>query len=327
MNGKKVLLFYGTESFLIEERIKKYIERLPAKEDDINLSLYDLSETKIETLIEDAETFPFAYEEKIIIGKKAYFFSAQKLDNVEHDLTRLEQYLISPAPYTTIIFWLPFDKLDERRKVVKLLKEKGEVVKFSSLTNIELQKWVNDYGKRVGVTFSKKGVEELIILTNSNIDLMVNEIEKIAIYIENNEIADEKIVDKLVARTIETEVFNFIEQLAEKNYRLALQMLKDLELNKEEPIKILALIARQIQIIWQVKMFKKIGHTEAQIAKQLNLHPFAVKIAAKQSNNFSKAQLETIINWLAEFDYQMKTGQIDKNLALELLLFKIKNLA
>ena len=59
------------------------------------------------------------------------------------------------------------------------------------------------------------------------------------------------------------------------------------------------------------------------MASHLVLHPFAVKIAHRQSARFSADRLAAIMTELAELDYAMKSGWMDKVLALELFLLKL----
>lgn len=63
-----VYLLYGLESFLINETKYLLLQSLLNEEDeDFNLSTYDLEETPIEVVIEDAETIPFFGERKVVV--------------------------------------------------------------------------------------------------------------------------------------------------------------------------------------------------------------------------------------------------------------------
>ncbi|KPC98543.1 DNA polymerase III subunit delta [Geobacillus sp. BCO2] len=48
--------------------------------------------------------------------KNPYFFTAEKDKEVEHDLAKLENYLRAPAPFSIVVFFAPYEKLDERKK-------------------------------------------------------------------------------------------------------------------------------------------------------------------------------------------------------------------
>jgi DNA polymerase-3 subunit delta len=73
----------------------------------------------------------------------------------------------------------------------------------------------------------------------------------------------------------------------------------------------------------QVKELGKQGYSHPQMASQIGLHPFAVKVAEGQAKKYDTAKLGQILSQLADLDYQMKSGRIDKVLGLELFLLKL----
>lgn len=126
-----VYVLYGTESFLINETkhlLMKYA--LNEEEMEFNFATYDLEETPIEVALEDAETFPFMGERRLILMNNPYFLTAEKSKaKTEHNLKKLESYLQEPAPYSIIVFAGSYEKLDERKKLTKELKRKGSLLR------------------------------------------------------------------------------------------------------------------------------------------------------------------------------------------------------
>ena len=50
------------------------------------------------------------------------------------------------------------------------------------------------------------------------------------------------------------------------------------------------------------------------------MHPYVAEKLAKQTRSFTLEQLETIYRALQDYDFKMKTGQIEPILALDLLI-------
>lgn len=321
---KPVYLLYGTETFLINETKDLLINTiLNDEERDFNLSTYDLEETPVEVAVEDAETFPFFGEKRIVIMKNPTFLTSEK-EKIEHHTKKLEDYLDSPAPYTVIVFIAPYEKLDERKKLTKKLKKQAGILQANPLTEKELTQWIIDQASRHDVTITPEATMLLIQLTSANLMMITQEMDKLALYVGKNHVIDEAAVHLLVARTIEQNIFELIDKIVQRNLPSALRIFYDLLRNNEEPIKILALITNQFRLIYQAKYLANHGYGQAQIASNLKVHPFRVKLALGQAKRFTMEELESIIKKLAEADFNMKNGRMEKQLILELFLLSLE---
>ncbi len=326
MANQSIYLFYGTENYLIEQAVTSIInKRLSNDEKDMNFFTYDLLNEPLENVVEEAETLPFIAGHKVVLAKNALLFTGQKL-KIEHDLAGLEHLIQSPPDYSTIIFWVPYEKLDERKKIVKRLKEQGTIKSFNTLKGEELLGWIQNKGKEEKVSIAEEAAELLVNTSGPDLKLLAQEIKKMAIFVGENGKITKAVVEELGARTMEQNVFALSEHLANLQYEQAFTVLYDLLLNKEEPVKIIALLARQFRIMMLAKEMYQKGYSHQQIGSQIGAHPYAIKIALQQSTAFSDPQLKKIIKQLAEIDYEIKTGRKEKVLALEMFIFYLKNL-
>ncbi|UJF35039.1 DNA polymerase III subunit delta [Paenibacillus hexagrammi] len=320
-----VYLCYGPEKYRMREFIQHVSDHLIEPEHrEFAVSKFDLGETSLSAVLEDAETLPFMVPKKFIIATNAIFFTgARDTSKVEHDLERLIDYLKSPAEHSVIIFTVDAEKLDERKKVVKSLKEKEAVIPFLSLSSEELQSWVVKQAQKLDFTFASGAADQLILYTGGNLQVLSAELEKISLYIGSGGVATEAVIDQLVARSTEQNVFILIEDIVNLRLDRAFVILEELLKQREEPIKIAALIARQFRIMLQVKELGKQGYSQQQMASQIGLHPYAVKIAEGQAKKYEANKLSVILARLADLDYQMKSGRIDKVLGLEMFLLQL----
>ena len=325
MANPSIYLFYGTENYLIEQAISSIInKRLSNDEKDMNFFTYDLLNEPLENVVEEAETLPFIAGHKVVLAKNALLFTGQKL-KIEHDLAGLEHLIQSPPDYSTIIFWVPYEKLDERKKIVKRLKEQGTIKSFNTLKGEELLGWIQNKGKEEKVSITEEAAELLVNTSGPDLKILAQEIKKMAIFVGENGKINKGVVEELGARTMEQNVFALSEHLANLQYEQAFTVLYDLLLNKEEPVKIIALLARQFRIMLLAKEMYQKGYSHQQIGSQIGAHPYAIKIALQQSTAFSDLQLKKILKQLAEIDYEIKTGRKEKVLALEMFIFYLKN--
>ncbi|MMZ60829.1 DNA polymerase III subunit delta [compost metagenome] len=291
---------------------------------DFAVATYDLTETPIEVVVEEAETLPFLVPRKLIIVRDSSLFTAGKEGGkIEHKIDALASYLNNPADHSVVLFLVNGEKLDERKKIVKAIKAVGTVLSFMPLGQNELIEWVIREAEKRSSRMDREAAETLIAANGVQMTSLAVEVDKLCLYAGEGGIIDSSIVEQLVARSTEQNVFAMVEHIANLKLDKALSIFYELLKQREEPIKIAALIARQFRIMLQVKELARQSYSQQQIASQLGLHPYAVKIAGEQARKFESTQLKSIIHELAELDYKMKSGGIDKVLGLELFLLKL----
>ncbi len=329
MQFANIYLLYGNEPFLINETKQKLIEHAISPEEmDFNFSIYDLEETPVETAIEDAETFPFMGERRVVILQNPVFLTAEKTKGkVEHNVKKLEQYISSPAPYTILVIAAPYEKLDERKKITKQIKKQAEVVEAKKLNERELKTWIRERVSLNGVQMDEEAIDLLIALAGTNLMMLTKELDKISLYASETNRIDIAAVEKLTARSLEQNIFSLVDKVVHRKIDQALRIYYDLLKQNEEPIKILAVLANQFRLIYQVKELSRRGYGQQKIASFIKVHPFRVKLAAGQAKYFTDEQLSYIIDLLAQGDYEMKTGKQKKELVIELFLFKLQEQA
>ncbi|MBB6445963.1 DNA polymerase III subunit delta [Bacillus benzoevorans] len=318
-------LLYGKETFLINETKQLLTQQVLKEEDaEFNLSSYDLNETPIETALEDAETLPFLGEKKLLFLHHPFFLTAEKTkEKVEHNLSRLEAYLKEPAPYTVMVFIAPYEKLDERKKLTKELKKKAAVFEAKKLNEAELKNWIRSRAEFNGVAIEPAAVDLMLTLAGTNLFMLTSEVDKLALYTGRGLTIDAQTVEKLVSRSLEQNIFALVDKIVGRKIDEALRIYYDLLKLNEEPIKILSVITGQFRLIYQVKELSRRGYGQQQIAGYLKVHPFRIKLAAGQAQKFSDTELTHIMKELAEADLKMKTGQMNKELLIELFLLKL----
>ncbi len=320
-------LLYGTETFLVEEIVHKIINStLDDSEHDFNLSTFEMKEAPINVAIEEALTFPFMGTKKVVIIKDPIFLTAMKdSSKVDHNVKAFEAYIDQPIEETVFIVVAQYEKLDERKKIVKLLKKKAVVFEARPLTETEVVKWSIARAREYEVEITKEASLKLSELLGNRLMMISMELQKLSLYVGKDATITEVEVGQLVAKTVEQDVFTLIDCVIHKRKTEALETLYELLRKKEEPIKILSLLARQFRNIYQVNELIKRGYSQQKVASSLKLHPYAVKLAHQQGRLFEAKRLLSYIDQLADADYQIKSGKMDKQLVLELFFTKVLN--
>lgn len=280
----------------------------------------DLRETPIEKCILEAETLPFLSERRLIIGHHAEFLVGGK-SNLNHQVDRLIDYLQHPVETSVLILTNPADKLDKRKKVVKALQKRAKTVQFSPLTGTQLLKWLQKRVRHYQIQADEQSLRQLAILVGNDLRQLDQECKKIATYLGVGGHMRTEVVNELVPRTLEQDVFKLINQLAARKVDQAFQIWYDLLHQREEPIRILALIIRQLRLMYYTQLLYQKGKTEKEIATLLKSHPYPVKLARKQSELFQHQELQKYLARAIQIDQEIKSGKCDKVIAIEQFLF------
>jgi DNA polymerase-3 subunit delta len=320
-----VYVCYGSESYLHEEFIRTLTSQLVAPDAaDFAVSKYDLTEIPLDTVIDDAETLPFLAPTKVVVASHAGFFTGAKdTAKVEHRIERLAGYLKKPADSSILVFTVDAEKLDERKKIVKMLKDRQALVSCPPMNPEDLLQWVQHQAEVNGATLSPDSAERLILRAGTRLSNLSAEIEKLSLYAGTGGRIGPEDVERLIVPSTEQNVFMLIEEAVHLRLDRALSILYELVKQKEEPVKIMLLMARQFRLILQVKELERQGYSLQQIASRAGAHPYAVKLASQQARRYRPERLNDVLYELSELDYQMKSGRVDKLLGLEMFLLKL----
>ena len=308
-------LLYGKELFLIDKEVKNIINKNNIEE--INISKYDLELNSLNEILDDANTVSLFSNNKLIIVENAYIFSRtqnKKIDNVEI----LEDYLKNKSD-TIIIFINNNEKIDSVKKIVKLIKEKGIIKEFNPLKNINstVKNMFENY------KISDSSINLLVDRVGNNLELIYQEVEKLKIYKIDDKTITNKDIEDIVVENINIDIFKFVDDIINKNKKGAIKTYKELLKLNEEPIKIVALLASKFRLMYQASILAKKGYTEENIAEILKVHKYPVHLAILSGYKYSSEILLKYLNDLADLDIGIKTGEKDKELALELFILSL----
>lgn len=314
-----VYVLYGTEQLLIREVVEA-LEQAVAPDDSLNSLRFHCDETPIQVAVQEAETLPFLAEKRLVIVQNASLFTGAKASRNDHDSDRLQRYLENPSPSSILVCTVFADKLDERKKLTKTAQKSGRVIPFLPLKEQELREWIAVKTRQLQVSITPEAAARLILTIGSNLTFLSTELEKLSLYAGEGETITEDIVDLLASRTLEQNVFVFIDEVVRLRTEKALRLLGDLLKNKEAPIYLLFMIARQVRMMLQMKIQTARGLSAQQAAGLIGAHPYACKVAADQARPFSRKVLEVLLADLAEMDYKIKTGKLNDRQALEMFV-------
>ncbi|PXW91607.1 DNA polymerase III delta subunit [Streptohalobacillus salinus] len=320
-----VFVLYGEERYLIESMIKAIVEqRLTNDEQTEQWITYDLEEQPVEEAIMEAETFPFFGDKKVVVCENSMFLTAKpSKSKVEHNSEILLSYQEQPVDFSTLILVVPYQKLDERKKITKQLKKNATFIECQAVNDWDIDKWVTHFEAQFSLNLdgqTKKLIQEEI---GPRLQLLENEMEKLALFKGNDETISYEDAQALVSHLGQSSGLKLVDAVIEKDIKKAIEIYKDLSRSNEEEIALLALLSSQLRTIYQVKILMQKGYQQQQIAQQLRVHSFVVKMSMERAKRFTIEDLYRAIDYCGETDQLIKQGKMDKPLAFEMLLYQL----
>ncbi|SEM67855.1 DNA polymerase III, delta subunit [Ligilactobacillus sp. WC1T17] len=322
-NLAPVYLILGKEEYGIKTLKNSILAHITPEARDFNVNSYNMEEMPLATALKDAMDIPFLGNRRIIFIENPYFLTGEKNKNkIEHDLDALQKYLEMPVETTSLIINAPYDKLDERKKIVKKLKQVAVVIDNSPLTEEQVARLLTAKAKKQQLTLEPGALEILLERTNADVSLALNELDKLMLLNQENNIITAQQAERMVSQSLEENVFDLVELVLKRKVQEALEMYHELLLSKQEPLMINAILLGQFRLLLQVSILKNRGFMQGSIVSTLKIHPYRVKLALRFVKQNSQADLSRAYLGLVKIEELLKSTSQDPELLFQLFMLQ-----
>ena len=313
-----IYLVFGEQYLMVNKLINKLAKETLGEIDDFNLVTFDACKSPLYEIVNDASTLPFMSDKKVVVVRNCYFLTGEnpKLD-FEQTFDELDEYLDNQNEGVTVIFSVITSKLDERKSLVKKIKEKAKVYAVDSVNKKDLPRVVKQMFDKRDMSITNDALSEFLNRCGEDMYLINNERDKLSCY--KNEL-DLKDIQLMISKKIEDNVFDMIDAIFSKKEDKVFKIYYDLKANNSEPITLISLIASQVRFLYQVMVLKDKGYSESNIANELSCHPYRVKVALEKVYKLNKIDLTSLLEELSELDIKIKSGEMDRFVGFELFL-------
>ncbi|MDR5657961.1 DNA polymerase III subunit delta [Serpentinicella sp. ANB-PHB4] len=326
---EKVYLFYGEEVYLVKHFANELRKKVVKNEfEELNYIEMDEKEFSIDDFVNASETLPFMSNKKLILIKYPELFSSKKKQLTDEE----EEQIISQInniPDTTCLVFIA-QNVDTRRKLTKTIKKNGKIIDFQKLQISELKRWIEKKLKIKEKIISKDNIQYLIenltyVQKNSEQTLydVDNELNKLIAYVGERKEINRDDIDKLYVSLLQNNIFMLLDHIERKDIHKAILALNNIIVNGEPIIKILVMMSNHIRNLLKSKLLLEQGYSSKMISSELKLHPFVASKCVNQSKLFKIKELKNLVALSLDFDFKIKQGQIDSELALELLIIEM----
>jgi DNA polymerase-3 subunit delta len=319
-----VYLLYGEEAYLRKQYRDNLRNALVSPDDSMNCTVYSGEGINVNEVVDMAGTMPFFAERRVIVIEDSGWLKPKKGKSDTDEGTKNQNgkldELIKNIPDTTYIIFVE-EAVDKRSRLFKAITSKGYAALCEMQDEEMLKKWVLGLLKKENKLITGDALELLLDKTGTNMENIKREVEKLICYKYYDEGITTEDVELLCVEQIQNQIFDMVEAVAAKEQKKALELYYNLIALKEAPVKILALISRQFNMLLQVREMNRKGYPESEIASKTGLNAYYLKKKyIPQSKQFTIIQLEEALRSCVEAEENIKMGRMSDTLSVELII-------
>ncbi len=296
-----------------------------------NTTIFDGRQVTVEHLKAAGETVPFLAEKRLIIvegllerfepPKKNGKRKAPRQTVRPEEIKAIAEAVTHLPPFTELV--LIGGDVNTGNPLLRELAATHKVKSFPLLRPAQLGQWIERRVTAAGGSISPQAVAVLIRFVGSDLWTMAGEVDKLAQYASGRRI-EEADVKSVVSYAQEANVFAMVDAILEFRAATAQELLHQQFRQGAAPAQLLIMLARQVRIIFQVKEMRERRKSRGEIQTKLGLtSDFLLNKAWAQADKYSLDRLRDVFHRLLEADLSIKTGKLDGDIALEILVTEL----
>jgi len=318
-----ILFLYGPDTYRSRQKLNEIIEHYKKiHKSGLNLKFFEGEELNFEDFKDEFQQTSMFKEKKLVV-----------LTNFFSNLVFKERFLKEGKNFVNsadIILFYEKNPIPEKDSLFHFLIKNAKSQEFKLLAGQKLKNWVKKEFLNFGIEISQEALEKLISFVGNDLWQMSNEIKKLVAYRTGHnqvttvtkvcpEIKRED-VELLVKPKIETDIFQTINAIAARNKKMALKLLKAHLEKGDSPFYLFSMINFQFRNLLIIKDLMERNLSPYSLN---HLHPYVIKKSIPLLEKFSFSELKKIYQKIFQLDLDVKTGKIEPEMALDLLITEL----
>lgn len=296
-NIKPIYFLMGEEPYYIDA-ISKYIEEnvLTEEEKGFNQMVLYGRDVTIEDIINTAKRYPMMAERQIVIIKEA--------QDLSRTIENLAPYVENLQPTTVLVFCYKYKKLDGRKKLGKLVKEKGVWFESKPLYENQVPDWIKRVLATKGLTITQKASQMLVEFLGTDLSKINNELEKLQLVLKPGEQITPQVVEENIGISKDFNNFELQGAIGARDIKKAFSIIQYFSQNPKNnslPYTTALLYGFFSKVLAYHALTNK-----ADAAKALGVHPYFLKDYELAARNIPMRKASEAISVLRDIDLKSK---------------------
>ena len=328
-----VYLFWGAEGYA-RGRCRRAVlsAALPEAEQESGLTRFDLEETALDAVLDDARSLSLFASQRLlyVTGAEAALPRGRsgEEDSGASSAAALEDYLQNPTPGTVIVlessrYHLDGEDKAKAERVRKFYSAVPHIVEFPRFAPQEARRLAQELLREAGVSLDNDGLELLVESTGSDAARLAVEVEKLALFAVGRERITIEDLERLLPNARSSTIFQLVAALGSGNKSGSLKALDILDqlLRDGEYLPLaLSFLGTQFRL---ALMAKQAGLRSAQQVQshcqQLGIPMWRARAeqVAQTAGSFSVKQLRSGLRTAYQADKALRDARPDDRIVLE----------
>lgn len=319
-------MLFGEEHYLIKTYVEKTVKAAVSSFEDFNVSRFD-GKTPMQEVYDAVQSFPMMTDRKIVTLCD-YPFDKAPAAETEKMLS-----MMADMPGTTVfVLWFETVEINPKKtdaKFQKLMKAVceagGEVCYLGRRTESEIVKLLQNGAARRLCRLENGVARYMIENCSDDLGTLINELEKLCLYVGEGGVVTRETVDKVCSRSVEASVYNVSKAVLRGDLQGALKLLDDLFYMNTDAAYILTFLSSAYIDIYRCFAARSKGERTETIAKEFGYGNLAFRLndAERNMRKFSEQQIADSLKCLSECDEKIKGSRVDGRTVLEKTLTEL----
>lgn len=320
---KDVLLFYGAEDFLMDWAVESIIaEYVPEESRYIDVIRLEGDTATAADIMAEARSYSMFSDKRVVIVRN-YLPLYRSAADVNAD--ELLTFAASPQEQSIVIFVMESRIAQGLSSYGKKLAKACSAYEFSRLEKADLKAFITKRVHSAGKMISRRALDHMMDVSGyynkgSGYDLAQfdRDIAKIVKACEGDDIS-EQLIEEILIGDSDRFVFGLVDALVAGDRGRALQIAEAIIRDEDGAMAVLALLTKQFEIMYDALELSEQGMSIAQMAKKTGINEYRFKRAYTAAQRYSRQRIRKILKDIYNADRDIKRGDIDKDVALELI--------
>ncbi len=304
-----VYLLVGAERFLVERAVDAVRQAVDqSATPGFNVDLFDGKGLEAAAVISAARTLPMMADRRLVLVRHVDSMTPTEQSN-------LAEYLADPNDSTTVV--ITADKLDGRAKLTKLAKKSSWLFEAKPLRGRELRAFVRGEANARGHNIAPQAIETLLDAVGDDLAAIDDAIERLSLFVGAGQRIDAEAVTRCVTRIRVDSIWSLVDAIGLKDRRKGMAAAQSLLADREPPLRLLAMVARQLRIVARMRQALSEGLRPEEATKRAGAPPFKAADLTASARQFTADTLGEAFALIAATDMALKSSKRPPDVILQ----------